>query len=200
MLQDHETPLEERLNYVQLALAYLKSLAGDARADTGWAPPITHMLGVSLSSRSQRLPPMYNRSNQQYTVASNLAELHQRRDALHRELCEQMLKMPELARAGFTYLLATAEADGQVFADRENRAEEGSQQNAESEEAKKTSEGPQESRLGSADFVRYATDLLLREASGPVRQATASVSIFFEWFPAGALPNARGVPGSHGSG
>jgi tetratricopeptide (TPR) repeat protein len=116
-LQDYQTPFEQRIAIARLAIAYLKTLESGDVGQSYWVDGVMNSIGRQMSGRRGSLPSLYVVKSTERSGYQNQAELMAQRQKVHEELCQQMLKMPDLARTGFRYLLAATEAQGKPLDD-----------------------------------------------------------------------------------
>jgi hypothetical protein len=114
MVQDYEATFEQRIGVVRLTIDLLKSMEpGDVnQQQTNWVENMMTMFGRTMGGRRGSLPSLYATKKPERSEYPNQEEIMTERRKVHDELCRQMLKMPELARTGFRYLLASTESQG----------------------------------------------------------------------------------------
>jgi len=111
-LQDYQTPFDQRIGVARLAVEYLKTLEPGDLTQSYWIDTVMNSIGRQMSGRNGSLPSLYVAKSSERSGSQNKPELMTQRRDVHEELCQQMLKIPELARTGFRYRLAAAEAQG----------------------------------------------------------------------------------------
>ncbi len=122
-LQDYQTPFEQRIGIARLAVEYLKTLEPGDFAQSYWIDIVMSSIGRQMSGRNGSLPSLYVAKPSERSGYQNKPEMMAQRQKVHEELCQQMLKMPDLARTGFRYLLAATEAQGEPLDDFAAQAE-----------------------------------------------------------------------------
>ena len=126
-LQQYDSPAEERIGYAELAVGYIRRLDPADVVRASWPQNMLHVFGRNMYvNRGPNLPSLYaaptesNASNRRRSGVS--AEVLKRRERVHAELCTAMLGHPDLARFGFSHLLAATEARGEATDDFVDRA------------------------------------------------------------------------------
>lgn len=114
-LQDYEADLESRVASAEVAVLYLKLLAGQPNVQTDWSEGFVQMLSRQLHSNNVgALPSLLSKVTLDRTKSETMGKLIERRRAAQEAFCQEMLKTQSGARSGFTFLLAAAEARGDV--------------------------------------------------------------------------------------
>lgn len=111
-IQDFQATFEERIGIARFAVEYLKLLEPADLAQAYWIDNVMSMIGHQFSGRRGGLPSLYVTKSSERRQYVNQPELISERRKVHDEMCEQMLRMPDLARLGFRHLLAATEAEG----------------------------------------------------------------------------------------
>ncbi|QDT71705.1 Tetratricopeptide repeat protein [Lacipirellula limnantheis] len=114
-LQDYEAELESRVASAEIAAIYLKLLAGQPNVQTDWSEGFIQSLSRQLhTNNSGSLPSLLSTIDLDRNKSEAMDKLIERRRAAHEAICLEMLKTPNGARSGFTFLLAAAEARDKV--------------------------------------------------------------------------------------
>ena len=116
-MQDFESSFDQRLGIARLTVEYLKTLEPADLAQAYWVDNIMMMLGRQMGGRRGSLGSLYATKPRTGSDNENQKAVMDQRQKVHEELCQQMLKMPELARTGFRSLLAYNEAQGKSLDD-----------------------------------------------------------------------------------
>jgi len=141
-LNDHEMPLAKKIAIVRAGYDYVQILKDRKKAQIHWAEGLVQALGQQMYSRNHEdsLPSLYVLDKSNRKVPDKHSALQKERVELHSQLCLAMLESPQMARAGFKYLLAAAEAKAET----KDEAKEG---------------------VG-AEYLEFASNLLRGEAGG----------------------------------
>ena len=160
-VNDYEAEWNQRFRAVELTTQCLAKLKDRPRADVTWATQIVQAFARSQHNNRGRnnMPSLISLNPQADNGRKADADLLKRRVQLHRELCLRMIEVPELSQTGFQYLLAAAEARGDVMRKPSIKKE------SNSPKAVKTGDTPQQRADVAEEFRGYAEKALLAAAS-----------------------------------
>lgn len=111
--QDHQGELARRLNLAKLGVLYLDYQLAQPKSDISWANALRTNLSNQQNANNSTLPSLYarspNRNNSRYDKESAKT-----RKEMHDQLCKQMMANSNAVHLGFSGLLASSEAEGEV--------------------------------------------------------------------------------------
>lgn len=114
-LHDYDMEMDKRMACAELAATYLKTLTGQKNVQTEWSSSFVQVLSGPLHNNSgSSLPSLLSTTADEGKKTDAQKKLIERRRTAFDAICNEMLKTPSVARTGFTYLLAAAEAREQV--------------------------------------------------------------------------------------
>jgi predicted Zn-dependent protease len=113
-MDNHNSSLDERLAMAELAYRYFLVVKDRPRPQLNWVEHMLQSLGQQMYANGRNVPSLYAKKETDRHQLVSRKDFHQRRVKLHDAMCRAMLEQPQTARSGFRYLLAAAEAEGDV--------------------------------------------------------------------------------------
>lgn len=183
-LHNHYMDWKEKFNLVKIAMVSLEEIEKRPRVDLHWAEQFIQSFGYSQYSNvtHKSLPSLYQRlpksKHQRYASDNASDKSHKERAKLHHDFCLVMIDIPEIGRAGFTHLLATAEARRDKVWKTPAKKEVEVSEKAKTDEKETTPPKPSSKTTKSLfketsdDYLRFAEKVLLAEADHRSKRST----------------------------